>query len=199
MPVWLVAGYPPLPQPYDQVDWLDYEQWPEKLEINGKVYLIQVVTAGGCLLRDAPLGTRPSLESIQSWGCYSAYYQSQEPLKDDYKYGMYGPYVSWDSNDQVISRRFADGKGAIRSYDKKNSVFHKEWSEINGETRSRSRGYYDRYGRIALEDRTTRSSDGVYSSQVYRYRKPCGENEYMFTKEMLLESFDLYDHAYSVR
>ncbi len=195
----LVFGFPQLPEPYDAVDWSDYEQWPEKLEVDGKVYLIQVGSAGGCLVYSAPEGTKPELESIQSWGNYSAYYQSADPVKADYKFNLYGPYVCWDSNDELISRNFADGKGAIHSYDKKGRVFHKEWSLIDGETRSESRGYYDRYGHIALEDRTTRSPDGVYTSQIYRYRKPCKASEFEFTKELLLDNFDLYDHPYSVR
>ncbi|MGJ8640306.1 MAG: hypothetical protein ACSHYA_13035 [Opitutaceae bacterium] len=199
VPIGLINGFPRLPEPYDDVDWLDYGQWPERLEVNGNVLQIQVGSGGGCIVHSAPEGIKPSLESIQSWGNYSAYYTSVEPHKGDYTFELYGPYMSWDSNDEIITRGCADGKGAIFWYDKNGRVFYKEWSTIDGEVRSRSRGYYDRYGRLALEDRTTRSGKGGYSSQIYRYRKPCKPSEFEFTKEMLLENFDLYDHAYSKR
>jgi len=195
LPVGLFAAFPQLPYPYDGIDWTDYEQWPTEIKIKDKRYLIQVGSAGGCLSYHSPTGEKPSLDKIREWGTYSAYYEAMEKPTGAYEKNMFGPYVSWSSEHKIISKRFADGKGAIRSYDKNDKPFHKEWHYEEGH----SQGYYDQYGRIALEDRTTYRKKGPYIHQIYRYRKPCSASEFKFTKELLMENFELYEHPYSVR
>jgi len=194
-PISLFAAYPQLPHPYDEINWEDYTKWPTEININGNRYLIQVGSAGGCLVYGSPLGSKPPLEKIKKWGNYSAYYEAAEKFEGAYEQNMFGPYLSWNSEHRIISKRYADGKGAIRSYDKNDKPFHKEWHYKEGH----SQGYYDLYGRIALEDRTTYVKGGPYTHQLYRNRKPCSASEYKFTKGLLMEHFELYEHPYSIR
>ncbi len=194
LPLVSFAAFPQLPHPYKSVNWSNYDEWPEKLIIQGNTYLIQV-GGGSCAVFSAPEGTKPPKEKIQKWGTYSAYYQTEVRSSKSYLYDVYGPEITWDSQHTIIRRNFYNAKGAFYSYDKNGKPFYKEWSLENGH----SRGYLNEYGRLALEDRTTITPDKKYIHTILRYRKPCSETEFKFTKELLMEKFELYEHPQSQR
>ena len=195
-PAFALLAFPKLAPPYDTIDWSDYSQWPMTLERNGMTYLINVGGGGGCIHYGGPAGEKPDNETIKKWGSYYACYQLEEKLtEDNYYYHTYGPEISWNRQHEIYRRTFHDGKGARRSYDKKGRAFYKEWHFKNGH----SRGYYDLFGRIVLEYRTTITPEKKYIREHYRYRKLCTQSEFDFTKQLINEKFDLYELPYSVK
>lgn len=194
-PLITLVAFPTLAAPCDSIDWTDYAQWPEQLKIKGKTYIIQVGGGGGCIAYSAPSGEKPPIETIEKWGSYYAAYQIVDPSQKSYNLPLYGPEITWDNQHQVYRQSFHDGKGAFRSYDKNGKAFYKEWRRENGH----SRGYYNEFGRIALEDRTTITEDKTYIYELYRNRSPCSPSEFEFTKELILEKFELYEHPYAQR
>lgn len=155
--------------------------------------LINVGGGGGCIHYGSPAGVKPNDETLKKWGNYSAYYQLEEKrTKDNYYYHTYGPEISWNWQHEIYRKTFHDDEGALRSYDKNGRVYYKEWHFKGGH----SRGYYDLFGRIALEYRTIITPDKKYIRQHYRYRNPCTQSEFEFTKQLINDKFDLYEDPY---
>lgn len=185
LPFAAFGQFPEFKEKYPETDWSKLSTWPKKIEHNGNHHVRVISQNIGDISFPAIKGRNPTIKESKRLGAnaHGAYF---EPKINNglHEFGNYGPIYRWDGQGNVSEVSFSDGKGTIKSYDKKGKVFMIETRDKDGLI---SYFYIDKYGRKALEFRLRKLNE-----EYFQYRKPCSKWQFEEMKKQVLENFDLY-------